>query len=455
MKKNILVGKTKIVLTDIRTGEVKTYEDKNTFQNTVVADYMRPLGAYNNSPYANSTWAGQEMWRNLAGGLLLFRDAIDLTGGPVKYMPAGNEMVGNGAYGVVNNSTPTELGSYNSTESQTTGSDSVSMVYDFTSSQANGTIGCICLTTETGGYIGYGNKSGDQASTIKHFTNNQSSRGLTGIIYKNARYSFGYDFGNAKVIVSKTPTEVTQGSIFDGLTETSYEIAVTGSMPVNWGTVWPCYIGAGKVALFMFDNGGLIGYLNAGATYTFVVVDIENETAQSYTITNSYSAALMMHAGYSDNMAFGVLAIDDNHIFFASGSNWDGPIIGINYKTDQLTYTLPITTFTRPTNRNFQFFGGQIGNSMIGFWVSPGSFVLDKQANTFYPVNGDISGCNYNDDIEAFSYHGGGGRYTTTLTQNAIKNPLMLTTVNNLDSPVTKTANQTMKVTYTLTKVVV
>ena len=32
------------------------------------------------------------------------------------------------------------------------------------------------------------------------------------------------------------------------------------------------------------------------------------------------------------------------------------------------------------------------------------------------------------------------------------KNPLILATINNLDSPVTKTAAQTMKITYTLTK---
>ena len=39
------------------------------------------------------------------------------------------------------------------------------------------------------------------------------------------------------------------------------------------------------------------------------------------------------------------------------------------------------------------------------------------------------------------------------LTYNVIINPFILTTKNNLDSPVTKTASQTMKITYTLSEV--
>lgn len=38
------------------------------------------------------------------------------------------------------------------------------------------------------------------------------------------------------------------------------------------------------------------------------------------------------------------------------------------------------------------------------------------------------------------------------LSGGIYKNPLILSTINNLDTPVTKTAAQTMKITYTLFK---
>jgi hypothetical protein len=441
MKRNILVGKTKIVLTDIRTGEVKTYEDKNTFQNTVVADYMRPLGAYNNSPYANSTWAGQEMWRNLAGGLLLFRDAIDLTNGPVKYMPAGNEMVGNGAYGVVNNSTPVELGSYNSTES-TSGPDSVSMVYDFTSAQANGTIGCICLTTETGGYIGYGNKSGAAHSTVKALSLNQSSRSLGRIAYNNALYSFAVSSG--KVTVTKTPTEVTQGSIFDGMAEASYDITFTGTTPAYYTA--PMYIGDGKVALLDIANQTTGRTLANGSNYTFLIVNLANDTAESVTFTNASGYALSLGLGLYGNVFYGVLAIDDSHIFFATGSTGDAPIIGINYRTGATDYVITEAGGRLwDTNTYNTFFGGKLTDDLTMVRINNGyGFIVDKVNETAYPFNCNPLANDYNDNLDALTSYSG-----------MVKNPLMLTTVNNLDSPVTKTANQTMKVTYTLTKVVV
>ena len=59
----------------------------------------------------------------------------------------------------------------------------------------------------------------------------------------------------------------------------------------------------------------------------------------------------------------------------------------------------------------------------------------------------------YNDYLDAFIYSASRQEtYNTTPRIWVFKNPLILATVNNLDTPVTKTAAQTMKITYTLSK---
>ena len=124
-------GHARIELTDVKTGKKQVIEKDNAFQAGVLASYMRSMGAYNNNPYANSTWASQPIWRNLCGGIFCFEDEIDNSEDEVEYMPAGNKMIANGAYGVANAGTPVELGSYNEIESSTSGSDSVTFVYDW------------------------------------------------------------------------------------------------------------------------------------------------------------------------------------------------------------------------------------------------------------------------------------------------------------------------------------
>ena len=163
-------GHVRIELHDTRTGSNERIEGHNTFQTNVLKKYMRSLGFFQNSPYDNSTWRSQAVWRNLCGGILLFKDEIDLTNGDVMTMPAGNKMTANSAYGVSNSGNPVELGSYNSVES-VAGTSGITMVYDWNTSQGNGTIGSICLSSETGGYIGYGNASGTSGGMRQLSTN--------------------------------------------------------------------------------------------------------------------------------------------------------------------------------------------------------------------------------------------------------------------------------------------
>ena len=86
------------------------------------------------------------------------------------------------------------------------------------------------------------------------------------------------------------------------------------------------------------------------------------------------------------------------------------------------------------------------------------SFVFDDSRNTTYIFNSermDLRNVNY------VYYSSGGSRYFYSgengdmynYSKGFSRNPFYLGTINNLGTPVTKTADKTMKITYTLTEV--
>ena len=435
----MIKGHTKIELTDIHTGKKQVIEKDNAFQAGVLAKYMRSMGAYNNNPYANSTWAGQPIWRNLCGGIFCFRDPIDNSENEVEYMPAGNEMVANGAYMVSNAGTPIELGSYNEVESSTSGNDSVTFVYDWMTSQGNGTISCVCLTTEIGGYIGYGNKSGAQASG-KGLTSNQSSNRLSGACYNNARYVFsGLDTTNKTITVTRYPTEITKGSIFDNIAEDSFTITYTGNNPsrgMSDGDAIP--LGNGKFIVRFSGGGSWESWNNGGSETLIMLVDVVNETAQTYTVTNRTGNTLALGR-------FGLAAVDEKYIYIQ--------IFSPPYDCYAIDYT-----DGQSTTRLFKSNVGDIDQhpTVKGGIVMPDrtylyTYMFDKTADTIYPTNGgNLLWGKYNPDTDTLAVTSfDNWNYGGTCM---VKNPLILSTINNLETPVTKTAAQTMKITYTLSK---
>lgn len=432
-------GHTKIELTDIRNGQKKVIEHDNDFQAGVLANYMRSMGAYDNNPYANSTWAGQPIWRNLCGGIFCFEDEIDNSGGEVEYMPAGNKMIANGAYGVTNSGTPTELGSYNSNESSTSGNDSITFVYDFNSSQGNGTISCVCLTTEIGGYIGYGNPSGTRHATTKAFTANQSSRSLSGIIYDNYRWSFSVNTSTKEVTVTKTPTEINKGSVFDNIAEDAsvytYTTAITGSSIVVKD------LGNGKVAIFGFTyNSHSTREWGAGATMKYLLFDMATETLTEKTLTNTSGVTLTL-----TNYSTRVFDATGDYFIFPTPSGDFGRPREPRYAISMTTGTaIMLTTGTAQASgqeSSFSYPQNRLADDLTLLSTYGGAYIADMASGNAYPANTSNINLWQSADLGAM-----------TDNSHIYKNPLILATINNLDTPVTKTATQTMKITYTLTK---
>ena len=428
-------GHTKIELTDVKTGKKQVIEHDNTFQAGVLANYMRSLGAFNNNPYDNDSWSGQDKWRNLVGGILLFRDAIDDSNGEVPYMPSGNQMTANGAYGVTNNGTPVELGNWNSIES-TVGASSIVMVYDWDTSHGNGTIGAICLTSETGGYIGYGNSSGVTASKRAIF-NNQNSRAVgTSYVYNNTRY---------RVVeggIYKSPLTVTEGSVFEGL-ETLIQHTWVRSGDVSRTFL----IDATTNQIIVWSDVSGNGVSPSG-TFTLDIFDCETETFRTVNCTNT--------SGSTFNER--VYTAGNNCIIF--GAKWDrytsgAPFVAFSLTDGSYVGEIPIGT----SAGNPYIFSGKLSDELEFCGARNDNILKIKtdstDSNSWLDTNGSYTGIAYqfalcyNPDTDAMVLQDAGG----SRQMQIFKNPLYLATINNLSSPVTKNNTQTMKVTYTLTEV--
>lgn len=143
-------GQTIIELKDVHTGAVERYVDNN-MMTEAIEDIFKTRGLM-----ARNAFTQTNLVKACLGGILLFDDALTESASNI-FPPTNVNMVGNAAIDVTSTDTVTEMGSFNSNESGWQQDGSFLAVYDFNTSQANGTIASVCLTSDVGGYIGFGN----------------------------------------------------------------------------------------------------------------------------------------------------------------------------------------------------------------------------------------------------------------------------------------------------------
>ena len=148
----MLKGTTRIELTDVNTGEVETYQNSNMVTNAL-RDVLKPLGLSKRPNRFLNEFV--PYYEHLLGGILCFDTEIPEDADNY-YPPAKANLTGCAVYGEQNNTKNTVRGGFNQTESEVNLKDRyVKYVYDFATSQANGTIASVCLTHKNGGKYSY------------------------------------------------------------------------------------------------------------------------------------------------------------------------------------------------------------------------------------------------------------------------------------------------------------
>ena len=191
----MLKGKTIIELTDVNTGKVERHEDENMVTNAL-KHIFEPMGLYKDTSYLFGTGI-LPYYEKLLGGILMFDGEIE-EDREMLFAPSGVSMTACGVYGQQNDGIGTCRGDFNVTESEVNLTDKyVKYVYDFTTSQGNGRIASVCLTSCWAGYNGYGSEDAVFTNTGTNMsirTNNGSVNfmgGMTNTTYRGNSNSVG------------------------------------------------------------------------------------------------------------------------------------------------------------------------------------------------------------------------------------------------------------------------
>lgn len=443
----MLKGHTKIELTNVKTGQKQVIEDDNLITNAMSKMFEQtPFSTFKMSasnPFTNPS----PLIDRLCGGLLLFSDSIDEN--PDNYFtPSGNTMVGNARVNYASAQDVPEFGAYNAEESTwnpETGERKY--VYDFSTSKANGTISCVCLTNPFVGYYGLGNTSGKkEALEIEnidfssyrttpsdylwgsHYTFPSSYRSSDekpnnariflgnyneNCIYAMHHYALEYNSDYASEHISNgslklykyyfpftsfDPMQITCSErkwILQDIVnlEVPSEIASIATSHTVYSTV--CYDDAIYIVFSNTSSTKNDNYIPANSEFKVWKISYDLTTSEVITMKNNTGVSIF--SGYKGNGAYSnynymmPMEIKDGYLICSSPSISDLKIFKIKIadSTDVVEFTdlLPEHNYSS----QYPYFSfWKLGNTVMGssLYGSKGYFALNLTTNTASPVNG-------------------------------------------------------------------
>lgn len=433
-------GEVTIDLKDVKTGEVETYHDHNLV--TKALGYFLKQGGLSNPSAFNASALRTDFIHYMLGGMMCLDTAITDDGGhddEIVRVPAGVGMTANGAYNVVNTGNPPELGSWNELESGWQNDGSYKMVWDFTTSQGNGTIATVCLTSLFSGYEGLGNKSNTRKTTsIVGFNayNSYFSKGIGAgrvIGYKdNVVWVSQLDYKEkTQVSISKYKFPTTDWDIRNVQSAELIE-TLTVNLPVNLQNITfsgdvllsEVYI-VGSNGYILVTGGG--GYDNRRQGKGYIATfNVESETfTESYVVDLTSVSERVNITGITDTYVVLGLKWYNYRNQALNGDITDGAELYDNSSSHAHTYLETIDT-----------------DRLIG-----GGGIIDISTSKWLANNGT------GEELSIGGYLTGNNLLKVSgIDDGAIisRDPRYIATIFNLDSAKTKSADKTMKVTYVL-----
>ena len=457
----MLKGTTTIELTDVNTGEKQVITEKNMITNAIHNLFQPTFGHLSNE----STLRGYiPAYTSILGGILLFDSHIDEDVNQL-YAPAGASLTGCARYNTVNTSTGVILGSYNTTESKyDSANKKMQFVYDFNTSQGNGTIASICLTNLDAGYGTYNSDMAYSAYGMKTFCSTPQTLTIdskdmySGITTGAYFHLFAIDTNEDLAYYFSLPTSnslsfqtrrigLKNFSLFSTampVVETSHTITLEHAI-----SSYRCYnFDRDDNALYIISSD--TSTLATGAGFIVTKINFGTWTTTQYAMTNATDVTLysssrfgIVHRGYiylrsnSSNYTFYKVQLGNSaNVVQLTGTASAAvvPILAMEGRTyweyvSSSSNRLYVTD--EVTNRiNFS------GNQYLHYITYSASYSTSYAVPSFTPVLNQ----------KMFYYISAGDKTSQTFYYLAD----YLATINNLSEPVTKTADKTMKITYTI-----
>lgn len=456
----ILKGKTSIELTDVNTGEVEIKEEENMLTNALSYLYnYNPMGVF--SSFTNTSFIVDfnsefiPVCPNILGGIFLFSEPLEEDAEFI--FPESGQLPMAYASNEVNPYEDAKRGSMNLNESMAI-TNGYKLVWEFSTSQGNGTIATLALTNKYGGASVYGNEY-DDGTVIVPIKRDS----ITGLEIWERRmflftvevdteneilYSIYYESTGIYIYKARIPIHsIALGENLDGVHyELLEEVVIT---PSSFAFSSYSYYYYGEFC--DGEDGYWYGLTHTGNSNGSASVDWIKISKEDYSFTEgtwTFSGVYLSKAGTYDTKYYyrTMKNCIRNGYWYAISYNLSNVYkINLNNITDVTLISLGKTI--EENGMGDSAYTYILMTVIQGIIMGLDFMILED--DTVVLTKGDTK----------FTYMGTRAyqwkQYLFTWTMNSRSVFLLtpyLATINNLSSAVVKTADKTMKITYTLTE---
>lgn len=463
MKK--ITGTLTVELEDQNTGAVETLSETNMVTNAVNHLLgINPLGLFY---HTGSKYDDEMLWNdellpicpNMMGGILLFGSAVTEDADNI-YLSSSNLPVAY-ASNDVNATANVKRGSMNLTESMAL-PDGYKFVWEFTASQGNGTIVAVGITSAQGGANAYGSDVAVDTPLLELRKNTlELDVDMLNMLFRTVEVDFtngklySLAYASSTVTISTYRIPVFDVGLNERLDDTTLTLEDTTVLTCSTFKFYGSYTPYG----IFLDGGdgywyGFSNQENSSGSATMLWIRIKKSdftfTEGSWTLSN---AALKVVGSFRTDSSYPSsqrnAVIRNGYLYALSYDNKGVYKINLSNSTDVTLVSLGFTSAAKSIGESGSCESrlAKIGDLIIGY-----DFMIDVNDN----VTETFAGTRYGTlSTPLFQYKefllGWGGSYGKEYRYNYLLTPY-LATICNLSSAVVKTADKTMKITYTLTE---
>lgn len=481
----MIKGHTKIELMDVHTGKKEVVEHDNMITNAVHDLCNPPFPLLPSGLQVPAIYYNKPLIESLFGGIMLWEDTLNEDASDYVF-PHGVGCTGY-ACDKANSGVNNMMGTYNASESGYQPDGSHKKVWDFSTAQANGIISSLSLVPTMTGNMGWGVTEYDSSlvEQRKGYINtginddsklHYSDRVLyvkDGYVYTIKQFNLYYDSNHqnlhisrngGKLIIQKYLIPSKQISLFANYNYPKFveefEVQLPSDFVASISTSSSYYYG-----MCMYDDRsesinliimGDQSVVNAGGTIKLCRIGISAYTLSTYDI--SFPASVVFERIQTNNQGYNLYAsICGNKLVVTEYGANNIAIIDISDSSNVKEVECPVSGHT---------FGiGDVQNGYLYLYSRIGSspyfenvYLLDvdnvnlKRLTVYNISNSDYSALYYRCYMNVKTVGSKIHSFDSSLGSMYLFYHIM-TTKNNLESPVTKTPDKTMKITYTLTEV--
>lgn len=461
----MLKGKTIIELKDVVTGEVEKYQDENMITKALSDFFSHNIEGSLFSLSGNTNDLNGNMiplCKNAIGGILLFADPL-VEDENSYFAPSANPCTGY-ASNDVNSTANVMRGSLNLTES-TKLDKGYKFVWDFATSQANGTISAVALTHKFGG-IGYMGDLYDNTNKRWHMKDQSWDANATiRTAYMNAvEVSFegnyfitiGMNTSN-EVVIQKIRKAYRSVGLNDTMLDNQIVLLEENKLTPTTFIMSNPSNNNGNYDFFDGKDGYWYGFWHdANSSGNAVVKWIKIKKSDysfsegTWTLDNCQLQSIGYRGGYNTSPGRNVMSVLLNGFLFVMAYNKQSVYkININNAADVTQIKLGFTS--NYSTQDSYYRNGSMYMFSLGDWVCGSDFriasddTVYKCANSM-PVSYAMTPLfEYGPFFIAY-----GGYDSRSVRRELFMRTPYLATINNLSTSVIKTADKTMKITYTI-----